>query len=47
MVIFNGNRVTFAKTYVNKATHVRQNKKETEDKNQLRLFNDNSQDIIL
>ena len=47
MVIFNGNRVTFAKTYVNKAAHVRQTKKEAENKNQLSLFNDDSQDVIL
>ncbi|WP_322933713.1 RepA protein [Bacteroides sp. CG01] len=47
MVVFNGNRVTFAKTYVNKAAHVRQIKKEAENKNQLSLFNDDSQDVIL
>lgn len=38
MVIFNGNRVTFAKTYVNKDATARQGKKKIENKNQLNLF---------
>ena len=37
MVIFNGNRVTFAKSYVNK-TATKATKKEIENKNQLSLF---------
>ena len=45
MVIFNGNRVTFAKSYVNK-TATKATKKEIENKNQLSLF-DAPENIIL
>lgn len=38
LVIFNGNRVTFAKTYVKKQAIEHANKKTIEDKNQLSLF---------
>lgn len=38
MVIFNGSRVTFAKTYVNKAAVTKAAKREIENKKQLNLF---------
>lgn len=45
MVIFNGSRVTFAKTYVNKSAVTRAAKKEIENKKQLNLFAD-PEDVI-
>lgn len=45
MVIFNGSRVTFAKTYVNKAAVTKAAKKEIENKKQLNLFAE-AEDVI-
>lgn len=45
MVIFNGSRVTFAKTYVNKAAVTKAAKREIENKKQLNLFAE-SEDVI-
>ena len=40
MIVFNGSRVTFAKTYIRK-----RGKKQIEDKNQMKLFESSAEDV--